>query len=186
MSKKPEMRGQRDERETRMDEARALKEREAQLAHIPSMEYNSPLSAVGKLAPDGWTYAFKRCYIGDKYDMANWMAIEEEGWEVVPASSHPKLSVSKGMSGIEQFKDCFFYKGTVLCKMPTSIVNKRKNFIAKKTYDEINNLSAIHAKNMGGDPNLKPGQFMPERQSTKWSNSALPYEQDWDTNFGGM
>lgn len=185
MSKKQEMRGDRDERQSRMDDARALQEREAQLAHIPKMEYNSPLSAVGKLAPEGWTYAFKRSHIGDRYDMANWMSIEEEGWEVVPTSSHPKLKVSRGMSGIEQFHDCFYYKGTVLCKIPTSILNKRKNFIASKTYEEIVNLSAIHANKMG-DAGLRPGQFMPERQSTKWSNSALPYEKDFDTNLGGM
>jgi len=180
MSKVAEkMRGDKEARETRMDDARRLREREAELAHVPQMEYNSPITRLGQLAPPGWTYAFKRAYIGERYDVSNWMAMEEEGWEMVSVSEHPKLRLAKGMAGNETFQDCFFYKGTVLCKIPTSILNKRKNSINKKNYEEMENLNAVKIAQGMNPIAMKAGHFM---QQTKWGSSDAAYEQAFDSS----
>ena len=183
MRKKAEaMRGELESREGRIDDARRLKEREAQLAHVPTMKYNSALNMIAELAPPGWTYALKRAFIGDKYDATGWMAIEEEGWEIVPVSEHPRLKVSQSpYVGNELFANAFFYKGVVVCKMPTSILNKRKAYIAKQAANDLSSLKVnqYSDKMTEGGSNLKNGQFL-IGSAGNWSNSGLSYPQAWE------
>lgn len=167
-----EMRGEKKLREGRMEDQRRLKEREAELAHVPNMQYNSPLSILANMAPPGWTYAFKRRYIADKEDVSNWIAVEEEGWEVVPRSAHPRFFTSKGINTTEAHHNCFFYKGAVLCKIPTSILTARKNVIARTIYEELTSTRAAGlAEKMNESLGLKPGQFT---QQTTWDNQ-MPF-----------
>ncbi len=176
-----EMRGDSESRDQRIEAARRLAEREAELAHVPNMQYNSPLNFLKDLAPEGWEYTFKRKYILEREDISNWIAAEQEGWEIVPLSDHPNFFKSKNIE-MNQTHGGFFYKGAILCKRPISISNKRKNIIAKSIYDEIVKLNSAHADNMGAN-GMKPGQFM---QETKWSSSDLPYDQEWGKAVGNI
>lgn len=177
-----EMRQDKEPRQTRISESRRLKQREAELSRVPNMKYNSPLSIIDKLVPDGWTYKFARVYIGDTYDQSNWLATMDEGWEVVPIDRHPQLFKSKGVVTVDQFRNAFFYKGSILVERPKSINDNRKRFIYDDIHKETSNMPAeIGARGMGTDG--KAGYFM-QRNDTKWDSSHLPYELEYARAFG--
>lgn len=180
------MRGELESREVRIDDARRLQERIAQLAHVPNMEYNSPLNKICDLAPTGWTYALKRAYIGERFDVEGWMSIEEMGWEIVPTSDHPHLKSSDSPFIRNQiFANAFCHRDVVLCKIPTEILNRRKAYLAKESAKELDNLrvNQFADKMSESGVGLKNGQFL-VGSAGNWNNSASQYPAAWEQSMG--
>lgn len=74
-------------------------------------EYDLALS----MAPDGWTYEWKRKMVMNQEDITNMTQVQMGGWEPVPASRHPEM-MPRGYKGVEIMR-----KGMVLMERPEEI-----------------------------------------------------------------
>jgi hypothetical protein len=83
----------------------------------------------------GYTYRWIRVSMLNTADPRNISSKMREGWEPVTLEEQPKFKLLANPDG--QFKDNIEIGGLLLCKIPTSFVEQRKQH-----YDEITNQQA--------------------------------------------
>jgi hypothetical protein len=90
-------------------------------------EFYVPLEAI----PDGWSYEWKRLTTMGKEDPYYITAVQQTGWEAVPASRHPEL-MPVGYQG-----DTIVKKGLILMERPKVITDEMRKRDARTAREAV-------------------------------------------------
>ena len=81
----------------------------------------------------GYAYRWVRVSTLNNADPRNLSAKLREGWEAVRIEEQPKFKLL--VDPDSRFKDNIEVQGLLLCKIPTELMEQRKEYYAKKTKD---------------------------------------------------
>ncbi len=109
---------------------------------------------------DGWAFRWIRTSAYGKTDNQNVSRKFREGWEPVKRSDHPELMIMSDRGS--QFKGNIEVGGLLLCKAPTELMDKRREYFAKKAADQM---QAVDSEFLSGNDPRMP-QFI-ERKTTR-------------------
>lgn len=153
---------------SRAEEARRLQERVAQLKPLVRTSYTHPMDIPIHLIPEGWTYRYIRKDVFNEPDDGHSAQMANIGWDPVPASRHPELAF-KDLTGRSSSSDGYiYYKGGILCEMPTETYNDYLNALSKENQYVINNMKgteefmnepAIPARLLGNQAPIRSTRF---------------------------
>jgi len=79
---------------------------------------------------DGWTFKWCRTEIRNESDDRTYQKRLREGWEAVQAEDHPEMM---SQAGLRQKSGLVEVGGLILCKMPTEMVEQRREYYANLT-----------------------------------------------------
>lgn len=150
---------------SRIEESRRLQERTAQLKKVVKTDYVHPMDIPADKIPDGWTYRYVRYDVHGDPDEGHSSMMASMGWEPVPLDRHPELGF-KDMTGRSSTKDGYiYYKGAILCEMPTEIYNDYLNALSRKNDYVLNNMKGT--EDFMNEPAIPARLFNPAPQRSK-------------------
>ncbi len=126
----------------------------------PSDEYIPPSVLPVPESQDGWDFRWIRTSAYGKTDNTNVSRKFREGWEPVLREEHKELMIMSDRGS--QFKGNIEVGGLLLCKAPTELMDKRREYFVKKA---ANQMQAVDLEFLSeNDPRMP--QFI-ERKTTR-------------------
>ena len=110
----------------------------------------------------GYAYRWIRVSTLQQADPRNISAKLREGWEPVRIEEQPKFRAMVDPNS--RFKDNIEVAGLLLCKIPSSFMDQRKDFYAKKNRDQIQSVDSNFMRE--NDPRMP--LFNERRSSTSF------------------
>lgn len=111
---------------------------------------------------EGWEYRYIRSSLVGRNDNVNVSAKFREGWEPVLASEVPELKVMNDHDS--RFPDHIEIGGLILCKAPSSLMQQRRDYQARKAEGQMQAVDQSYLRN--SDPRMP---LLPPERKTRIS-----------------